>query len=443
MDSHDAAIASALEDLQLQHVLLQSLDEEQPDAFDEREDILEEISRLERRISTLRKDRFKLQKRSSPSANKGSLARAQLDGSSFSSPSSHISSSPGSKRPADQQLQGPSKRSASSTSRHPADSSRNDESQDDFSDGDDLLELIGVDGTDTLRELQDEQRRAEQWLNDRKEQEKKDAEFALMLQEGLYEPPHPASVASASPPGTSSPPRPASSPDDRLDSAQSARLPGPANPATRPNSLTGVYAARTPALPQPRDPSSNAVGGQQAGLIDVRAASYGQTRAPPPPQARNLSSSALGSKQPLALPPRDPVGNYASIAPKSDLLSTFEPKAELSSAFKPKADPSSAMSVKTDTLTGASFSPQKNPHSFATDVPPGTASGLQKPGSFTYPNPASRAIGSRHLPWDDPLTPFMPGGEFDDIYQKYVFFFAHRVHSLLIHSLLTIGLQCL
>jgi hypothetical protein len=65
----------------------------------------------------------------------------------------------------------------------------NDESEE-------LKRLLGLDNDDTLRALQEEQRKAEQWLEERKEQERRDEEYARMLMNGLYEPPRPASARS-------------------------------------------------------------------------------------------------------------------------------------------------------------------------------------------------------------------------------------------------------
>jgi hypothetical protein len=65
----------------------------------------------------------------------------------------------------------------------------NDESEE-------LKRLLGLDNDDTLRALQEEQRKAEQWLEERKEQERRDEEYARMLMNGLYEPPRPPSARS-------------------------------------------------------------------------------------------------------------------------------------------------------------------------------------------------------------------------------------------------------
>lgn len=66
-----------------------------------------------------------------------------------------------------------------------------------FDDGaDELRRLLGLDNEDTMMAFQDEQRKAEQWLKERKDQERRDEEYARMLHDGLSEQPRPASARS-------------------------------------------------------------------------------------------------------------------------------------------------------------------------------------------------------------------------------------------------------
>lgn len=274
--SPDVSIEDVMEDIQLQHVLLQSLEEEQPDAIDEKEEIRDEIKRLEKELADLRKKRFQnIFDRQQPfvreSTPSNSLSRAQLDGgydldplgsprlpirqrlSAMSPPSepprrkdsARFSPAP---RPSkkrryqdadpEEDVEPSTKRSATPyprDSRSPSPSGLPTErefegfplgSPEDSDAADDLRELLGFDSRDAFRELQDEQRKAEEWLEERKEQERRDAEYARMLQEGLYDAPRRGSTTSASSLGYSEFPS-GSLPDssNRLDTAQKDRLP--------------------------------------------------------------------------------------------------------------------------------------------------------------------------------------------------------------------------
>ncbi|EAW06955.1 DEAD/DEAH box helicase [Aspergillus clavatus NRRL 1] len=87
-----------------------------------------------------------------------------------------------------------SNRRPSTSSTASAHSQREGQPADDDIEG--LRRLLGLDNDDTLRALQEEQRQAEQWLEERREQERRDEEYARMLTDGLYEPPRPASARS-------------------------------------------------------------------------------------------------------------------------------------------------------------------------------------------------------------------------------------------------------
>lgn len=63
---------------------------------------------------------------------------------------------------------------------------------------DELWKLLGLDGKDSFREFQDEQKQAEKWLEDRKEEERRDAECARRLQDNLLASPRSNSAQSSS-----------------------------------------------------------------------------------------------------------------------------------------------------------------------------------------------------------------------------------------------------
>lgn len=75
------------------------------------------------------------------------------------------------------------------SSRRPSDASDPD---------DDLWRVLGLDSKDSFREFRDEQKKAEQWLQNRKEEERRDAECARRLQDNLFTPPRPSSAESSS-----------------------------------------------------------------------------------------------------------------------------------------------------------------------------------------------------------------------------------------------------
>lgn len=222
--SADQSIAEIQEELELHRVILQSLDDShcsRPDAAEQRQETLDVIKELETKLVELRSSKSPSRSfRQRMSSASPVPPPAQLDGPSSTRPT--IPSSPPQfgrpaysslpSRPRNSQLdmapenpyarkrrfadddeddvgQESSKRAAmfrtapifsnsgSSTSRDPSSPSDRSTSEDD---GDDLLELLGLDSHD-MRALKEEQRQAERWLEDRKEQERRDEEFARTL----------------------------------------------------------------------------------------------------------------------------------------------------------------------------------------------------------------------------------------------------------------------
>ncbi|KAE8355418.1 SNF2 family N-terminal domain-containing protein [Aspergillus coremiiformis] len=261
--STDTSIEDVLEDYQLYHVILQSLEEQRPDALAEKEEILDIIKGLETRLAGLRGTATRSPPHSQstfrPGPENSFMYRAQLDGSSGSSPvnsprtlqprqsamfpppqpsqSATMLAKPfrplgplairkrGREEDHDHDddhdddddddaaaaetdwtddLDQPSKRVAtekpSSSSSPGSLSSRSiqrPESGDDLGDSaDELRKMLGLDSHDMLK-LQEDQRKAEEWLKGRVEQERLDEEYARRLQ-GFQESPRPSSARSTS-----------------------------------------------------------------------------------------------------------------------------------------------------------------------------------------------------------------------------------------------------
>lgn len=222
--SADETIAEIQEELELHRVILQSLDDShcsRPDAAEQRQETLDVIKELETKLAELRSSKSPSRYFHHPISSASPVPPpAQLDGPSSTRPT--IPSSPPQfgrpafsslpSRPRNSQSDMPrensyarkrrfadddeddvgqesSKRAAmfrtdpifshssSSTSRDASSPSDKSTSEDD---GDDLLELLGLD-THDMRALKEEQRQAERWLEERKEQERRDEQFARTL----------------------------------------------------------------------------------------------------------------------------------------------------------------------------------------------------------------------------------------------------------------------
>ncbi|GKZ95122.1 hypothetical protein CBS115989_10627 [Aspergillus niger] len=234
----DASIQEILEDIELNQVILQSLDEERPDAAEDRQEILDVIKRLEARLAVLQGRSTGGPSAASPPPGPvhSGLSSAQLDGAfsdapqnAGSTPSVDSSSSsddrsvlrfdvahePSTLRkrlhfssedshPEDDEddsdssdftddLEAPNPRRPKRMRRvSPEAEPSNDASDDDLGDplagNEQLRQILGIDSADIMREIQEEQRRAEKWLEERREQERRDAEFARRLNDSFYEP---------------------------------------------------------------------------------------------------------------------------------------------------------------------------------------------------------------------------------------------------------------
>ncbi|KAL5355125.1 SNF2 family N-terminal domain-containing protein [Aspergillus floccosus] len=243
MASSAEAINDVLEDLQLHHVILQSLEEQRPDALEEKEEIVETIRGLEKRLAELRGEPARSTQRrpaqtSQEHSTSSSASSSQLDGPSGPSappprwgssamppPRAESSRSLGPlairKRARSYQEETesdgsddtddleipPAKRNrdpAPRTSKSPLPSfgrqaSNVVSSDSEFEGADDLAQILGLDSRDTLLAIQDEQRKAEEWLKERREQERRDAELARRLMEGSDETSPPARHLSPQP----------------------------------------------------------------------------------------------------------------------------------------------------------------------------------------------------------------------------------------------------
>lgn len=236
--SNDASIEDVTEDLQLHQVILQSLDEQRPGASEEREEIMDTIRDLEMRLAQLRGNPspHPSQNNHRPSSSYletpdpyPRMHPAQLDGGGFDvspfgespplrwdhssgttppslPPLPGTARSPGSfpirKRrhataSSSDDMQPPPKRVLGDELPRPSSPAASTQDSEQFDDGaDDLRRLLGLDNEDTMMAFQDEQRKAEQWLKERKDQERRDEEYARMLHDGLSEQPRPASARS-------------------------------------------------------------------------------------------------------------------------------------------------------------------------------------------------------------------------------------------------------
>lgn len=279
-----------MEDLQLHEVILQSLDEQRPDAVDERQEILEIIQSLQSQLARLRGEPSP---KPSPENNSATpappsfsmLSAAQLDGSYDVSPfdDSPFDDSPPPPRwglglgqgesrsfaPAQRShdifirkrrytddssdgMRPPNKRIQSDaylprTSSQLAPPSMQEDS-DEHDGADELRQLLGLDDEDTMVAFQHEQRKAEQWLKERKDQERRDEEYARMLHDGLFERPRerPRELPRELP-------RPASAQSSTSTYYSGSSFPFPASPAPTP-AQAQVKAPILPALrPDPVD----------------------------------------------------------------------------------------------------------------------------------------------------------------------------------------------
>ncbi|KKA19995.1 SWI/SNF family DNA-dependent ATPase Ris1 [Rasamsonia emersonii CBS 393.64] len=234
-----------MEDLQLHQALLQSLIESRPGAVEEREELQETIRQLERKLARCRGES------SRPSSSRTATSTpvvSQLDGPSDGreesppfwgniwgsvndidttstvlrrSPShqSYRSSSPDFSRfpqslhsrkrshrsAALGEPSGPSSKRITSFESRPSTPSASSVhslgERPGSLDGstEELQRLLGFDSRDTLLAMQREQMEAERWLEERKEQERRDAEYARALQEWWHESSRPSSASSSGP----------------------------------------------------------------------------------------------------------------------------------------------------------------------------------------------------------------------------------------------------
>ncbi|PKY06718.1 hypothetical protein P168DRAFT_288632 [Aspergillus campestris IBT 28561] len=232
------SIDDILDDIELNHVILQSLDEERPDAVEDRQDIVNTIRNLEARLAELRGEPQPSESRPpSPPFHQPSgeseLSRSQLDGSAdnghrmvVSPPHGRFAMSPpprpgppgqgtttvlhslGSssahKRPhtpetdasddTDDLERPPPKRTLLSRpsprpdSRDLPDPSFEREASAESQADDSLMQLLNLSGSD-LQALEEAQKELERDIQRRKEQERQDEELARKFEQGYWEPP--------------------------------------------------------------------------------------------------------------------------------------------------------------------------------------------------------------------------------------------------------------
>ncbi|THC97171.1 hypothetical protein EYZ11_003336 [Aspergillus tanneri] len=297
----DTSIEDVLDDLQLNHVILESLNEERPDAVAEIQEIRDTIKGLEARLTQLRGHPSGSQQSHPPSSyqttSNTSVARAQLDGGSEPLTAARLSGQSDMSPPPrpsrlvqrsesppymttaftrkrqhyygddsetdfTDDLEFPAKRVRTnqlSESSSPGVRSSGNVSTDGLEEGlgdanDELQKILGLDSRDTLLALQDEQRMAEQWLEERKEQERRDAEFARTLMDGAQAPHRPSSAWSSSThySGTCIP-FPASSQASREGQRNTHRFPGNTSSAQTTTAARPVFGE--PSFPARAEPA--------------------------------------------------------------------------------------------------------------------------------------------------------------------------------------------
>jgi hypothetical protein len=279
MEMLSQAVEEIQEDLDLHRAILASLDNRRPDVIEQRQETLEAIKELETKLAQLRGIDSSESSSHSPSSYQdianSDLPDAQIDGPVFSNPSSPpqfgrpaFSSLPSRPRPLPQNRPsemppsrkrrlsdddetgmgyGQPKRAVlgqvtpASTTFTPTSTGFDHGSPSDVSATDDneelLMEMLGLEGRDNFRALQEEQKRAEKWLEDKKEQERRDAEFARNLMESFADP-QPSSSAQ----GSSSNSRPASAFPERT-------LPASNPVINTPPSATNAFTTDTRSAP--------------------------------------------------------------------------------------------------------------------------------------------------------------------------------------------------
>lgn len=274
--SDASSIQEILEDIELNQVILQSLEEERPDAAEDRQEILDVIKRLEARLAVLQGRPAGGPSAASPPPGpaRSGLSSAQLDGAFSDAPESagrapsvdsssssdgrsvlrfdvapgpstlrkrlHLSSEDGHSENIEDDsdssdftddLEAPVSRRPKRMRRvspeaEPSNDALDDDLDDPLAGNEQLRQILGIDSADIMREIQEEQRRAEQWLEERREQERRDAEFARRLNDSFREPSQsPSSSQSMFPPRPSVSATAPSSSSNRPSMTNTGRFP--------------------------------------------------------------------------------------------------------------------------------------------------------------------------------------------------------------------------
>ncbi|KAI9932674.1 hypothetical protein ASPWEDRAFT_22444 [Aspergillus wentii DTO 134E9] len=401
----DPSTDEIMDDLQLHHVILQSLDEQRPGSIAEREEILDVIKDLEARLAERRVEQPRINSQTSPSPHPSlpgsDMSHAQLDGgidsSPFDSPAPPRWGGQSAAMPAPSrmpqlryradwnnhaQTQGPlsirkrtrddvdfsdgpeqpSKRVTShlrSLSSSPLSTPRSSQMErlgQDFGDSadDELHRILGLDSRDTLLELQEEQRKAEEYLAERKEQERRDEEYARRLTEGLYEQSRPESARSSSTAysGSSLPFPTVTSPTNGLNQREALRLPS--------LHQTGLSSMRSNDLPRP---------------------TFGQPSLPGMNQARH--------RQPPSTPFRDSDDSDVAEITPHDFRRHHAPPAFRPREIYPKPGSPPAMYVPSQPFGGEASGfrgPGQFPPSYPSLGPVPGPSSIRDPGPMYGPN---------------------------------------------------------
>ena len=223
--SADASTEDLVEELQLHEVILQSLDEQRPDAVEEKQEIIDTIKGLQTRLAQLTGESPPESQHDSSFSHEyapalpSTLSGAQMDGAYDVSPFDFSPRGAPSPRSPLRQFEGnapfpvrkrrhnselsdnmqpPTKRPQGNdpprSSNPQIESTQNSGDLD--ADSRELRLLLGLDDEDTMVAFQDEQKAAEDWLRKRTEQERRDREFARVLHDSLLDQPQPTPASS-------------------------------------------------------------------------------------------------------------------------------------------------------------------------------------------------------------------------------------------------------
>ncbi|KAL1962169.1 hypothetical protein VTN77DRAFT_515 [Rasamsonia byssochlamydoides] len=458
-----------LEDLQLHQALLQSLMETRPEAREEREELQEVIRGLERKLARCRGVPSRIpSSRSSASVqmvpqfdgpsdenDESPLFWGSLDDDPDGRPPSHQShrsisspdlsrfsqSLPNRKRSHQSAALGESsepssKRVASFESRPSTPSVSSVRSLGEgpgfFDDStEELQRLLGFDNRDTLLAMQREQMKAEQWLKERKEQERRDAEYARKLQEGWLEASRPSTASSSGPasagelddfefetmPPPSGPRRdypkfPTSGDRSALPTGPSLRQPSSTPSLPRP--LMSLYQPTAQPAPSVSNPDSSDSEVAEITPLDFRRNVQRQSMGPPPrsnsnyawPDARPLGEATTLSGGRTSSPSKFP----RPLEVSSSTTNCYNPVPEINK-FQPQASSTWSQSLYQNTLNKLNTGRPISSYLPGASLPGASLPGASLPGMRPNYLDPFLGLGPYGYGYDGPLS-----GRYNELY---------------------------